>query len=439
MNILMMTNTYLPHVGGVARSVAAFSQQYRDMGHEVMIVAPEFEGMPVHEENVVRLPAIQHFNGSDFSVVLPVTGLSDKIFKTFKPDIIHSHHPFLIGSTALRVAKSHCVPHVFTHHTMYEQYTRYVPGDSKILKKFVIELATHYANLCDQVIAPSESIETILQQRHVQTPIEVIPTGVELAHYQQGSGVGFRLIMGIPEDAFVVGHVGRLAIEKNLVYLAEALANFLKKQPHAYCLIVGKGQEEASIKAIFKHLGVIDRLVMPGVLEGPILASAYQAMDVFAFASQSETQGMVLTEAMAASVPVISLDAPGAREVVRDRENGRLLYAVTAEDFANALIGFCQSSKSKLTQYRQSAFATAKAFSLKNSAIKALTLYQQLIEQGSKDHHWNDDLWSGLLPLIQAEWNVLKSYTESAAAAFDDDSIVENISTDGNHLNKHNE
>ena len=116
MNIVMLTNTFTPHVGGVARSVEAFSAQYRTRGHRVLVVAPEFPDTPQDEVDVVRIPAIQNFNGSDFSVVLPVSGLLTEVLDEFQPEIIHSHHPYLLGVTALRVARYRNLPLVFTHH-----------------------------------------------------------------------------------------------------------------------------------------------------------------------------------------------------------------------------------------------------------------------------------------------------------------------------------
>ena len=151
MNILILTNSFTPHVGGVARSVQAFAAEYRKRGHRVMIVSPEFPEMPMDEVDVVRIPAIQKFNASDFSVALPIhPQLSDTV-DAFRADIVHAQHPFLLGFTALRLARHRGLPLVFTHHTLYEQYTHYVPGDSPALKRFAIELATRYANLCDQV------------------------------------------------------------------------------------------------------------------------------------------------------------------------------------------------------------------------------------------------------------------------------------------------
>ncbi|MBS1220006.1 MAG: glycosyltransferase, partial [Proteobacteria bacterium] len=162
MNIVMLTNTFTPHVGGVARSVESFAEEYRKRGHRVLVVAPEFSDMPLEEVDVVRVPAIQNFNASDFSVALPVPSRLAETLDDFRPDIVHSQHPFLLGMTAVRIARYRQLPLVFTHHTLYEQYTHYVPGDSPALKRFVIELATRYANLCDQVFAPSESIRDLL-------------------------------------------------------------------------------------------------------------------------------------------------------------------------------------------------------------------------------------------------------------------------------------
>src|SRR3989338_1566636 len=103
MRILMVTNTFTPHVGGVARSIEAFVHEYRQLGHEVMVIAPEFKGMPLDEQRVIRIPSIPNFNGSDFSVRLPIPVDLHSRIDTFRPDIVHSHHPFILGNTALRL------------------------------------------------------------------------------------------------------------------------------------------------------------------------------------------------------------------------------------------------------------------------------------------------------------------------------------------------
>ncbi|MCD6197890.1 MAG: glycosyltransferase [Deltaproteobacteria bacterium] len=417
MNILMMTNTFTPHVGGVARSIEAFTAEYRKRGHRVLVVAPEFENMPENEIDVIRIPAIQRFNGSDFSVILSTPGYLTEAIEEFKPDIVHSHHPFLIGGTALRLAIPHKLPLVFTHHTMYEQYTHYVPGDSEALKRFVIQLSTRYANLCNQVFAPSESVASVLRRRGVVARIDVVPTGVNLGKFARGSGAGFRAAMDIPENAFVVGHVGRLAPEKNLEFLVKAISGFLKSEKRAHFLVIGRGPSEDTIRKIFSREGMADRLHTLGILKYPLLASAYRAMDVFAFASKSETQGMVLTEAMAAGIPVVALDAPGVREVVVDHRNGRLLHPETIEEFSSALQWVAALSSEQMQQIKQAAENRAKEFSMERSADKALTLYKNLLDKEFFDRHKEYSAWTTILHEIKTEWDVMKGLAGAAGAA----------------------
>jgi glycosyltransferase involved in cell wall biosynthesis len=421
MRILMMTNTFAPHVGGVARSVESFTASYRKLGHHVLVVAPEFDNMPSEETDVVRIPAIQNFNGSDFSVVLPIPSNLRSAVEAFEPEIVHSHHPFLIGSTALRLARQYSLPIVFTHHTMYEKYTHYVPGDSKTLKRFVINLSTRYANLCDHVFAPSESIASVLRRREVAVPIDVVPTGVSLELMSRGDGAGFRAVMGIPNDDFVIGHVGRLAPEKNLEFLTDAVVAFLKENPRACFLLVGWGPSQTPLRRAFQKAGLTDRLYETGVLSHPILASAYQAMDIFAFASKSETQGMVLTEANAAGVPVVALNAPGARDVVVDGENGRLLDDETVAAFNSALRWLAEMVPEQRTDLRQASRAAAEKVSLEATAKKALSIYEIMLTRGVSSSVGDDTSLSGILHLIKAEWDLLMGMAGAAGSALTSD------------------
>ncbi|MBW6502801.1 glycosyltransferase [bacterium] len=417
MNILMATNTFTPHVGGVAGSVRRFMEEFRGSGHRVLVVAPEFPGAPRTEQDVVRVPAVQNFNGSDFAVPVPVTRRVSAALKAFLPQVVHSHHPFLLGDTALRVAASREVPVVFTHHTMYENYTHYVPGDSAPLKRFVIDLTTGYCNLCDAVIAPSETVADILTGRGVTVPIAVIPTGVDLKVFEGADGSAYRRAAGIPEDAFVVGHVGRLAPEKNVGFLAEAVAGFLARHPGARFLLIGEGSSKGEILTTFDRHGLSGRIHAGGVLHGNALAAAYSAMDVFAFASRTETQGMVLTEAMAAGVPVVALDAPGAREVVRDGENGRLVPDLDAEAFREALRWVAERDPGERRRLVEAAGTTAREFSMPRSAAKLLALYQTLIGTRREPREIDASSWTSARKLIGKEWEILRNIARAAGEA----------------------
>jgi glycosyltransferase involved in cell wall biosynthesis len=414
MNILMMTNTFTPHVGGVARSIERFTAEYRRRGHRVMVVAPVFDNMPEGETDVLRVPAIQRFNGSDFSVALKIPGPANEAIEEFQPRIVHSHHPFLIGGAAVRVANKLNVPLIFTHHTMYEKYTHYVLEHSETFKRFVANLSTNYANLCDLVIAPSESVASLIAERGVESPIEVVPTGVETDRFAGGSGSGFRAVMDIPRAAFVVGHVGRLAPEKNLSFLAEAVAAFLRSERNAHFLVIGSGPSKRAIREIFDKNGITDRLHLAGTLDYPVLVSAYRAMDVFAFASTTETQGMVLIEAMAAGVPVVALDAPGVREVVVDRHNGRLLRSEDVGEFSAALQWVFSLASEQREELNCRAVETAKRFGMAACADKLLAQYAELSEREIRDRDEPYEMWSNALQRIKAEWDIMTSVIDAA-------------------------
>lgn len=415
MQIVMMTNTYLPMVGGVSRSVAGFTQAFRAAGHRVLVVAPTFPDQPVSEEDVVRLPAIQQFYGSEFSVGLPVPGALLPTLERFRPDIIHAHHPFLLGDTALRSAAHFNVPAVFTHHTMYEQYTHYMPGDSLAMRQFAASLATQFANLCDQVIAPSGSVAAILRSRGVTVPITAIASGIDLDRFTTGDRRRGRDKCGIPQEASVVGHVGRLAEEKNLVFLARAVADVLRRQPAAWFLVVGSGPAAERMVAACAEAGVADRLRLAGRLDNQELADAYSAMDLFAFASLSETQGLVLAEAMAAGTPVVAIDAPGARDVVVDGVNGRLLAEPDEAAFATTVEEMLWLPSERRKHFRREARATAKSFAMPVCAGRVLQLYTGLLGRGHRGATHDPSLWAAALRRLDEEWMLV---TGKGAALF---------------------
>lgn len=425
MKIVMFTNTYLPLVSGVTRSVETFSDDLRTLGHEVHVVCPTFQGATKSTDTIMRVPAIQNFNGSDFSVRIPLPGAIGRHLHKFPPDLIHSHHPFLLGDAALRKARELGRPLVFTHHTMYEDYTHYVPVNQQRLRQFVIRLSTDYANLCDHVVAPSESVADVLRQRGVESPITVIPTGVDRDLFASGNGRAMRKRLGIPPTSKVIGHLGRLAPEKNLDYLAEAIARYLGRDAagESCCLIVGSGPSQEQIERIFRDRGVGERLYMAGKRAGQELADAYAAMDLFVFASKTETQGMVLAEAMAAGKPVIALDAPGVREVVHSDEVGRLLDGdADAEVFAEAIAQFPLAGDA-YARHARAASERARKFSREQCSRRLAALYEQLERQARRETGGEQHTaWDSLLVRLQTESDLLAAKTHALVAATEGDS-----------------
>jgi glycosyltransferase involved in cell wall biosynthesis len=405
-NVLMFTNTYLPIVGGVSESVQRLKRQLQAAGHRVLVVAPRLDGQPDNEKDVVRVVAMQRFNGSDFSLPVPIPGQLYDAIEAFDPDIVHSHHPFLLGDTAARVAETYGLPLVTTHHTLYEHYTHYVPGDSPRMQRFAIALATQYTWLCHEVIAPSESIRSLLLERGANPSISVVPSGVDSARFAQGNRHVWRERSGIPPSAYVIGHLGRLAHEKNLVFLSEAVALALEKATDAHFLVVGEGDARRDMAELFERHGVAERIHFTGRLQGQSLIDAYHAMDVFAFASHSETQGMVLAEAMAAGLPVVAVAAPGVREVVVDRHNGRLLAEDDAPAMADLLLVLADAHRRH--PLSEAALKTAAGYDEVSCTDRCIAVYRRAIARGGPFTHADSGGWERLRSRLGAEWHLLR-------------------------------
>lgn len=417
MKICMLSNTYWPHVGGVARAVETLASECRAAGHAVQIITPGFPGDEDEPgEDILRVPAIQNFNGSDFSVRVPIPHIISARIEAFAPDVIHAHHPFLLGNAALRIAYEHNLPLVFTHHTLYEHYTHYVPFDSPRMQRYVIRLATEFANCCDAVIAPSHSVAALLRERGVERPVYPIPTGIDSAAFARADGAAFRREHGLAEDAFVIGHVGRLAREKNLPFLVRAVIKALQAEPARRFVLVGDGPEADTLRERFAQAGVAERVITTGKLAGEALYQAYAAMDLFVFSSQTETQGMVLAEAMAAGLPVVALDGFGVCDVVRDGENGRLLARDSdAAAFARAIAEAAAPERHR--RWCEAALETAQLFDRGLCAQRVQEVYGSLHAEhhlAATDWHW----WDRLLGRIEAEWELIVNRAGSASTSF---------------------
>ncbi len=411
MNIVMFTNSYTPTVGGIEKSVQTFTEDFRELGHNTLIVTPDVDHAEASNELVFHVPAIKEINGSQYSLKIPFPSKLKERLDSFKPDIIHSHHPFMLGDTALRVARVRDLPLVFTHHTLYERYANFFGIESELFERITINLPVEYANLCDCVIAPTQSIKQIIRSRGVTTPVEIIPTGINTDYFAHGRADQFRELYAIPDDAFVVGHVGRLITAKNVIYLSRATSLFLQEQPDAWLVIVGSGKQETAMLDEFDRYGVAERVIFTGPLGGPLLADAYAAMDIFVFASQTDTQGLVLIESLASGVPIIALDGPGVRDVVRHGLDGRLMPADTpVSSFTQHLIT-AHRSPSLLRQWKQHTVEQATRFDRTASAKRMLDVYQGLLGQWHKKNGEYISLWDRFHDRIAAEWTLLGQKT----------------------------
>jgi glycosyltransferase involved in cell wall biosynthesis len=408
MNIAMFTNAYKPIVGGQERSVEIFTEDLRNAGHQVLVVTLSMPGAEESDETTFRLPAVKEVGNTPFSIKLPIpAGLPDRL-DAFQPDIIHSHHPFMLGDTALRVARRRGRPLVFTHHTLYERYVYLFNRESDIFRQIAMSIATEYANLCDVVVAPTHSIKHVIRERGVVAPIEVIPTGIDIALYSSGDGAAFRQRYGIPEHVFVLGYLGRVVEAKNMSFLAKAAASFLQQHEEARFLIAGDGESREPVEHGLEEAGVADRVIFTGEIEGRSVADAYAAMDLFAFASTTDTQGIVIIESLCAGVPVVALDATGVRDIVQNGHNGLLLRQdCTPQEFAGELLCICRD-EDRLARWRESARERAADFAHDQCAEQLMKTYRHLIRHPKAVKPESPQPWQELQQRFAAEWELFR-------------------------------
>lgn len=406
MKIAMFTNLYWPMSGGVTISIDRFAKRFRRRKHNVLIVAPRFPEPYKDDNNTYRVHALHSDNLSEFPVALPPGPALRRRLAEFEPDIIHTHHPFLLGDAAARAAQQLDVPLVYTHHTLYEHYTHYTPLSGDVMKHFVVRLATGFTRFCDYVVAPSQSVRTMLQDRGVTAPIEVVPTGIDADAYTHGDRRGARKAFGLPSRAFVFGHVGRLAAEKNLELLTRASVRALKQAPDAFMLIIGSGDLQPWMRDQFDEADLDKRVLFAGHLNGKTLVNAYHAMNAFVFSSISETQGMVLMEAMAAGAPVIAIDAPGVRDIVRDGRNGLLAAGGNEQSLSEAMVRFSQFSSDRRRNMRRSAQRTGARYDMGSCADALLDVYRQSLRQPRRPAHVSNSEWNDVTDSICREWAI---------------------------------
>ena len=338
MRVALFTNNYLPFCGGVTISVETLRRGLEARGHEPWVFAPRFPGLPQMASRTIRYPSIPATTYPDFALAIPYSARVARLVGRLHFDVFHAHHPFLLGPAARRLARRHRRPLVFTYHTRYEKYAHYVPLRRSVVERLAVSLSTRFAARADAVLAPSAVIRDELLRRGVSAPIAVVPTGVDLDQFQPGERAAARRALGLPEGGPVLLYVGRLDREKSVDRLLLAFERIASTLPESRLVLVGQGTEADRLQRLAAATAVGGRVQFRGVQPHDMLARFYQAADLFLFASETETQGLVLAEAAACGLPAVAVAAPGADEVVRDGETG-LLTKNASLAIAEAAIG----------------------------------------------------------------------------------------------------
>jgi glycosyltransferase involved in cell wall biosynthesis len=387
--IAFFTNFYLPVVNGVSRSVESFREALMRQRHNVFVFAQATNGYEDKVPFIFRYPALNLPVSIEVPAVIPVSSFVDQLLPILKPDVIHTHHPILLGQTAARKAKELNVPLIFTFHTRYQEYTHYIPLPQEAIQDFIKSAIQNwlktFMRMCQHIVIPSESMKEILIRDYgLQDSYTVIPTGMDLTPYTKADGNELRARLGWQNDKVLIS-IGRLAQEKNWPTLLEAVKKVVRKHPDLRVVIIGDGVEKNNLLALTNELGIAERVTFTGELPFSEVPAYLKAADLFAFASITETQGLVTMEAMAAGLPVVAVDASGTSDIVDEGKQGFLVPndpAAMAKSIDKLL-----NSPGLMRRFKKNALAKAKTFDVDVQTARLLEVYEQSIQDKAKEHY----------------------------------------------------
>ncbi len=345
MKIIFVSNNYTPYSGGVVRSLQALIPKLIEAGHDIRLVT--FQFLDDHSDDpvwVYRIPSLYTFQYHGKYAAIPWRSrryLEDCI-DTFKPDIVHIHHPFLLGPVALSIAKLRNIKTIFTHHTIYEEYLQSIPLSPTFLKWPIENMVLRFCKKVDHIIAPSNTIRDRLLKKGGIRNVSVIPSPLR----DMFAGLPFH--DRVLKRPYQLLSVGRFVPEKNIPFLFKVMHALSQEYELA---LVGYGPLEYELRNTVSNCSILrDRvrfIVKPSDDE---LLQAYKSAHLFLFPSYLDTQGIVLAEAMACSLPIIAIDGPGQRDCIVQGKNGFIVSS--AQQMAQKICALTHQEKYQLYQKR---------------------------------------------------------------------------------------
>lgn len=381
MRILMVSDVYFPRVNGVSTSIQAFRQALQAAGHLVTLIAPDYGQTVADEAGIVRISSRKVVvDPEDRMMRIRHIHRLTETLRAEDYDIIHIHTPFVAHYAGLKLARKLQLPVVATYHTFFEEYLyNYIKWLPKEWLRYAARRfsRTQCAEL-DALVVPSRAMQAVLTDYGVETPMTVLPTGLDMQVFEVGDGAAFRRKHEIPADRPVILFVGRVAFEKNIGFLLEVVGQLQARIPDILLVIAGEGPAEKALHAQVKRSGLQQQVKFVGYLrrDGDLQA-CYKAADVFVFASRTETQGLVLIEAMACGTPVVSTAVLGTQDVIGAGQGG-LVAPEEAAGFA-AQVGCLLQDKALHAQKAQEALAYAASWSHTAQAEKLVAFYRQVM------------------------------------------------------------
>jgi 1,2-diacylglycerol 3-alpha-glucosyltransferase len=314
LHIGFFTECYRPIVNGIVASIDALRSGLESAGVAVTTVAPRFPHFDDDRGDIVRIPSLPLPTATAYRLCLPYVRTVDRS-RVRDLAIVHTHSPFVTGWMGANYARRRGLPLVFTYHTRIEAYAHYVPFERRTMEAAAVTLTRSYANAADVVIVPTRAMEARLRELGVRSSIAVVPSAIDVDRFAGGHrSAAVRALLGVGDDAPLALVVSRLAREKNLELAIDALAH--SRRVRTRLAIVGDGPHRAALQERARAVGVGGRVRFVGALPSAALPDVYASGDVFVFPSTTETQGLVLAEALAAGLRVVAVQTPASRDVL---------------------------------------------------------------------------------------------------------------------------
>lgn len=378
--VLMVSDVYFPRVNGVSTSIQTFRRDLASLGCTSLLVAPDYPERRSDERGITRVRSrYLPFDPEDRVMVRRVLERQCRALAG-QFDLIHVQTPFLAHYAGVRVARALGVNVVETYHTYFEHYLHhYMPLLPEALARFLARRVSRaQCNAVDAVISPSPQMAEALLAYGITTEIDVIPTGIDLSEFAGGDGNRFRAAHGIDERRPVMLTVGRVAFEKNLEFIIDVLALVRECLPGVLLVMAGEGPALDALKQRVARLGLTESVRFVGYLDRSSgLIDCYKSADVFVFASRTETQGLVLLEAMAAGVPVVSTAVMGTKAVL-DGARGAIVVEEDRAAFAAAVGRILGDPQTRSTLAVHAAESVAERWSSLGMARRMLECYERV-------------------------------------------------------------
>ena len=328
MKILFISDVYFPRVNGVSTSIRTFVGQLQQLDHQVDLIAPDY-GVTTADDGFVKRVAARsiYFDPED---KLMKYGEALKLLPALQQenyDVIHIHTPFVAHYLGLRLAKLLNISCVETYHTFFEDYLHhYLPWmPQRLARGLARMISKRQCNAVNAIVAPSQPMLDVLRGYGVAVHAEVIATGLQDKSFADADGIAFRKKYNIEANRPMLLYVGRVAFEKNIGFLLQMTQLLIAQHPDILLVVTGEGPAEKSLHALAKSLNLENNVQFIGYLDrNTELNACYKAADVFVFASKSETQGLVLIEAMAQGTPVVAIAELGTASILVEGEGAMI-------------------------------------------------------------------------------------------------------------------